>query len=163
MRYLLLTLFVASLAGCETKVCTLRGCSNQFSATVSRADGSFPNGVHQVDVTVDGVSLSCAFTFAGGTAPPTCSPDLMLTVAPAERCTETRTGNSVSLRCDPIPGQFVERISLQGTPGELRVVQTVDGVALLDEAMVPAYQAVYPNGPECGGACQQATASWTLQ
>ncbi len=154
---------VVAVAGCEEKACTLRGCVDQFSATLSRADGSFVAGAHQVDVIADGVTMSCTFNFAGGGVVATCPSGLDVTVGPATTCTEIRTGNSVSLRCDPIPGQFVEQLSLRGTPRQLRVMQSVAGVVLLDQAMSPTYEAAYPNGPECGSPCQQASATLTLQ
>ena len=164
MRYLGLVLVVASFAaaGCEQKACTLRGCTDQFSATLRRADGSFPAGAHRIDVIADGVTLSCTFSFADGGVTATCPPGLDVTVGPAEICTEFQTGNSVGYRCEPIPGQFVERLSLRATPSQLRVVQMVDGVVLIDEAMAPTYEAAYPNGPECGSPCQQASAMLTL-
>ena len=72
-------------------------------------------------------------------------------------------GNSVSQRCDPIPGQFIEGCALQGTPTNVRIVQMVDGVVLLDESIAPTYKVVYPNGPDCDPGCKQASASLTLQ
>jgi hypothetical protein len=78
-------------------------------------------------------------------------------------CTETHTGSGVSLRCDPIPGQFVETITLMGKPTQVHVWQYVDDAAILDAAVAPSYADHFPNGPECGGACRQASASWTLQ
>jgi len=151
-----------AVAGCEEKACTLRGCTDQFSATLTRADGSFPAGAHQIDVTADGVIMSCTFNFAGSGVVATCPTGLDVTVAPATTCTEIRMGDSVSLRCDPIPGKFVEQLSLRGTPSQLHLVQSVDGVALLDQAMAPTYEGAYPNGPECGATCQQASATLTL-
>ena len=166
MRYLRWAgvMVVASLAmaGCESKSCALRGCSNQFSATLSRADGSFPAGAHRVDIIADGVTMSCAFNFAGSGVVATCPSGLDVTVGPAETCMEFRSGNGVGYRCDPIPGQFIERLTLRATPSQMRVVQSVDGVALLDQAMAPTYEAAYPNGPECEPVCQQATATLSL-
>ena len=164
MRYLCLALVVASFAaaGCEEKACTTRGCTNQFSATLRRADGSFPVGAHRIDVIAGDVTLSCTFNFADGGVTATCPSGLDVTVGPATMCTEFQMGNSVGFRCDPIAGQFVEQLSLRATPTQLRVVQMVDGVVVLDEAMAPTYEAVYPNGPECGSPCQQASATLTL-
>ena len=85
-----------------------------------------------------------------------------MTVGPAEICTETRTDTGVSLRCDPVPGQFVETITLMGAPGQVHVWQYVDDAAVLDAAAAPSYQDYFPNGPECGSPCRQASLSWTL-
>jgi hypothetical protein len=109
----------------------------------------------------------CTFTFAEsspgiGWVTPAC-PGLNVTVRNAEMCTETHTGNSVSYRCDPIPHQFVETIELTGTPAQVHAWQYVDDVAVLDAAAAPSYADVFPNGPECGAVCRQASASWTMQ
>jgi len=156
---------VASLfaaAGCETKVCTEIGCVNQLSVTVTRADGSFPSGVHQVDVTADGVTRSCTFTFAGSVVSTACPSGLFLSVNQATTCTEMRTPTAVSLRCDPIPRQFVEVLSMSGMPRDVRVVQSMDGVALLDQSIAPTYKQSRPNGPGCEPLCEQASATLTL-
>jgi hypothetical protein len=161
--------WAAAGAGCfSEKVCPTLGCFDNFTATVKRADGSFPTGMHRIEMLADGATLMCAFSFAEespgiGRAAPTCPSGLMVTVGNDQTCTETRTGNAVSLRCDPIPGQFVERITLPGTPAQVHVWQYVDDAAVLDAAGAPSYAEVFPNGPECGGACRQASESWTLQ
>jgi hypothetical protein len=65
----LLALTTLALAGCgakspfQSKACTLRGCVDQFSATVTFASAAFPMGTHQLDVTTDVGALSCSFTF----------------------------------------------------------------------------------------------------
>ena len=138
-------------SGCSTKACTTRGCYDNFSATIKRADGSFPSGTHRIEILADGASLLCTFTFpletlpTGGTAQPTCASSLNVTVGP-----------------DPIPGQFVETITLMGAPGQVHVWQYVDDAAILDAAAAPTYQDYFPNGPECGSPCRQASLSWTL-
>ena len=155
-------------SSCMTKACTLVGCSDSFTATAKRADGTFPVGMHRIEIVADGVTQVCTFTFAG-TIPDsawmvaTCSSGAVVMVRNAETCTETRNGNSVSYRCDPIPGQFVETITLASTPAQVHVWQYVDDAAILDAAAAPSYADYFPNGPECGGACRQASASWTLQ
>ncbi len=148
-------------SGCSSKVCTGIGCYDNLSAAVKRADGSFPSGTHRIEILADGATLLCTFTYPL-TAQPTCASGLNVTVAPAEICTETRTDTSVSLRCDPIPGQFIETITLMGAPGQVHVWQYVDDAAILDAAAAPSYQDYYPNGPECGSPCRQASLSWTL-
>jgi hypothetical protein len=154
--------------GCSSKACTTAGCFDNVTATVKRADGSFPTGMHRIEILADGATLMCTFTFAEespgiGRATPACPSGLMVAVGNDQVCTETRTGNAVSLRCDPIPGQFVETITLPGTPAQIHVWQYVDDAAILDAAGAPSYAEVFPNGPECGGACRQASESWTLQ
>src|SRR5436190_5452594 len=111
--------FAAASAGCErTKECTLIGCADQFVATVQRADGSFPSGMHRVDVLVDGTSTSCAFVFplgtvpGGGAAAPSCPTGLMVSVEQQQVCTQTSENGGVASTCQPIPGRFFETIQL---------------------------------------------------
>jgi len=146
----------AVVGGCGGKSCTLVGCSDGFSANVRRADGSFPSGLHRIEVLADSATLTCTFTFplAVGSLP-VCG-GFSVVVFPATTCTDTR--------CDPIPGQFVETITVPGTPGQVHVWQYANDVAILDAAAAPSYQDFYPNGPDCDPApCRQASASWTLQ
>lgn len=134
-----------------------------------RIDGSFPSGTHQIDVVADGVSLSCTFTFplptvaGGGTAEPSCPPGMTVSVLPATDCTETNSGSTSAETCTDIPGQFVEWITLTGTPAEVDAQQSVDGALILDEMVAPTYQEVAPNDAECGPICHEALVDWTLQ
>jgi hypothetical protein len=159
---------VLAAAGCRSTTCPTIGCFDQFSASVRRADGSFPSGSHRLEVLADGASLTCAFTFpaadasGGGYVYAACPSGLMVNVSPALSCTDVTTGTAVSRRCDPIPGQFVESISLTGTPGQVHVWQYVDDAAVLDAAAAPTYQDAQPNGPECGSVCRQALVAWTM-
>lgn len=159
---------VFGAAGCFSKACTLVGCADQFSVELARADGTFPAGAHQVEVVADGVPVTCTFTFplavlpSGGTASPTCAPGLNVTVFPTTSCTEVRNGSSVSLRCDPIDGQWTEHIDVMGTPSEVQIRQTLDDQLLLDRTAMPVYQATRPNGPDCEPVCRQASETWPL-
>lgn len=154
--------------GCSTKACTTRGCQDQFVATVAGQGGAFPSGMHQIDVTVDGAALSCTFTFplpsvgGGGTQSPSCTTGLTVDVFPATTCTSHDADGASTLSCDPIPGQFVETITVAGKPVQVTVRQSVDGTNLLDETVTASYQTNQPNGPECPPFCQQAVESWTL-
>jgi hypothetical protein len=154
--------------GCE-KACTDVGCQNQLSAAITRTDGSFPPGLHQIEVAAaGGVPVSCTFTFSAQAPPasavtnPVCSGGLFVSVDPETICTEVRSGGGVSQRCDPVPGKWIERVSLVGTPGEIRIRQTVDGVTLLDRMMALSYRNVQPNGSGCEPICRQATETLTL-
>jgi hypothetical protein len=168
LSVLLALLMGAAGGACTTKACTDIGCQDGFTATLQRADGSFPSGTHQIDVLADGTSLSCRFAFpletapGGGTFQPSCPPGLTVTIWPATTCTQTTTGTAVSQTCQPIPGQFVETIAVSGTPTQVHVWQTVDGTSIVDAAASPSYQEARPNGPGCEPICRQATTSWQL-
>ena len=174
MRLSLLVIGVVALgailiANACSGVCTSVGCQEGFSAKVHRADGSFPIGTHQIDVFADGVSLTCTFTFplptvaGGGTSQPSCPSGMTVWVLPATDCTETNSGSTGAETCTDIPGQFVEWITLTGTPAEVQAQQSVDGAPILEVTVAPTYQEVAPNGAECGPICHQALVDWTLQ
>jgi hypothetical protein len=132
------------VSGCSSKTCTLRGCTDGFSATVGSGEiGSLPNGTHRLEVIADAASLTCTFQIPLGTTAPACSTGLSVLVAPA--------------------GQGVETITVAGTPGQVHAWQYVDDVPILDAAAAPSYEENRPNGPECEPVCRQASASWTLQ
>jgi hypothetical protein len=126
-------------------------------------------GTHQIDVTADGVTLSCTFTFPaqklpnGFDASPQCPPGLTVRVGPATMCTPLPPAAGVSgLRCEPILGQTQETITVPGTPVQVRVRQTVDGAVVLDQSVTPVYATNQPNGPGCEPTCHQAGAEWSL-
>jgi hypothetical protein len=171
IRLVLIAAYIVPFAAAcsSTKACTLRGCSDTFTATLQRADGSFASGMHRIEVLADGITTTCAFMFPFATLPsgvrasPQCPSGLTVTVGMAEICHEVRTATSVGLVCDPVPGQFVETITLLGTPAQVHAWQYVDDTPILDVAAVPEYTDVFPNGPECAPICRQASASWTLE
>jgi hypothetical protein len=140
------------IANACSGVCTNVGCQPGFSAKVHRADGSFPTGTHQV-----------AIVAGGGTSQPTCPSGMTIWVLPVTDCTETNSGSSGTETCTDIPGQFVEWITLTGTPAEVQAQQSVDGAVILDATVAPTYQEVAPNDVECGPICHQALVDWPLQ
>jgi hypothetical protein len=167
---MLLACGLAAMGACtSTKMCTLIGCSDGFSANVRRADGSFPSGAHRVEVVVDGARTTCAFTFplgtatGGGVSQPACPSPLTVAVWPLTACSDMSGDGAVSRRCDPIADRYQETIGVSGTPGQVHAWQYVDDAAILDAAAAPIYQDVTPNGPECGPVCRQASVAWTLQ
>jgi hypothetical protein len=168
-RWLMIGVVLWSAAAppaCEsTKVCPTIGCLDGFTATVQRADGSFPSGVHRIEALVDGVTLKCTFTFpfATTTTQATCDAGLNVMVLPAQICLDTHNGQSSGVSCSPIAGQFSETVTLAGTPGQVHVWQTVDDAAILDAAVAPQYADVRPGGPDCEAICRQASATWTLE
>jgi len=159
----------AAAPACDTpKACTEIGCVDGFTATVQRADGTFPSGTHRIEALVDGVTLKCTFTFPlatqnGATAQPTCDAGLDVIVVPAQICIDTHSGQSSGVSCSPIAGQFSEIVTLAGAPGQVHVWQYVDDAAILDGAVAPQYAAVRPNGPDCEPVCRQAAVAWTLE
>ena len=148
------------------KACTLIGCEDQFSATVTADATLVPSGTHTVNVVADGAAMTCTFPF-----PPDpsnqgivaqCSSGLTLFVQPATVCTTVQTDASISQQCQPIDGKFIESIWVSGTPSVVQVQQLVGGTVILDQTVSPTYQSNEPNGPGCGPTCRQAGAEWTV-
>ena len=146
-------------------VCTLIGCHDQFSATVTVDSTMVPAGRHTVTVTIDGVAGSCSFQIpptAGLTNDPCTAPGFSMTVDPAQMCATTLSTTVASQQCQPIEGFFVERIAVLGVPSSIEVQQTVGGTVIFDQTVAPTYQTNQPNGPGCEPTCHQATAVWTI-
>ena len=145
--------------------CTLIGCADQFSATVTVDSTMVPAGRHTVTVTIDGVAGACTFQIpptAGLTNDPCTAPGFSMTVDPAQMCTTTQSPTVASQQCQPIDGLFVERIAVLGAPSSIEVQQSVAGTVIFDQTVAPTYQTNQPNGPGCGPLCSQATAAWTI-
>lgn len=162
-----------SFAGCNSgpfgsMACSTRGCQDQFTATLSTVSSSVPDGIYTVDVTADGTMLSCTFTFppetlsGGGTVGAQCPIGLTVDVQPSTICTTVQTDAAKIERCDPVPGQFTELITVSGTPVSVRVQQSVGGTVILDQSATPAYESNQPNGPGCAPICHQAAVEWTI-
>jgi hypothetical protein len=158
---------VLSVPG-TSMTCTLIGCEDQFTATVSVTASAVPAGTHTVVVTADGTSSSCSFTLppqnlaAGDNAAAQCPAGLEVIVGATQVCMTTQSGDVTASHCDPVPGQLTEQISVMGSPASIRVEQSVGGTVVLDQSATPAYQTNEPNGSGCGPICHQAGADWTI-
>jgi hypothetical protein len=108
--------------------------------------------------------LTCNFTFSPATSDTALGQcgELTVMISPVLVCIDTTTEAGVVHMCDRVPGQFVESITLTGTPGQVHAWQYVNDVAILDAATAPVYQENRPNGPGCGPVCRQASVSWML-
>lgn len=167
-RVLVLILWAPVFTSGCTKACGDVGCQDQVRATVATASGAFPSGMHKIEVTSDGVVISCAFAFplatlsSGGTASPSCPAGLTVDVLPATICTSSDTDAAKTIQCAPVSSQFVEQIAVLGKPVQVRVQQSIDGTGVLDQTVTPSYQSNQPNGAGCAPTCQLATEAWTL-
>gem|GEM_PF-6511489 len=176
LGYLLLGLLACSRKpGAATPpACGQVPCEDGFTATVLVSKTSIPNGLHRVDVTVDGTELSCAFEYPPKTPSSDpileaeCQPGLKLTLAPATTCSPgQRASGAGSGPCERIGEQLAESITVKGTPRAVGVTQSVEGRPVLERFFAPVYEAIHPNGhpngPGCDRSCRQASASWTLR
>ena len=152
-------------AGCT---CTDVGCADGFAVTVTVDATMVPAGTHTLNVTVDGTSVSCSFTFPpsgasfGTIVSANCPSGLLLSFAPAETCMTVQTGTGGAEECQVVAGEFEEYLSLPGTPRSVRVQQVADGNVLLDQTLTLTYEIDQPNGASCGPTCREASAALTI-
>jgi hypothetical protein len=128
-------------------ICTLIGCEDEFTATVTVDATMVPAGNHTLTVTIDGAATSCSFNLPE-------LPNLLNDPCAA--------GFSLNVPGQPTDGKFTEMITIHGTPSSINFHQTLDGTVVLDQTVAPTYQTNQPNGPACGPTCHQAGAEWTI-
>lgn len=156
--------------GCATHVCTARGCMPQLSATLRTPTGAWPNGVYELAVrTDDGLEGVCMLRLPEQLPDPPgkvegtrCGTNIQFALSSESECQMGCDGTACWQKCTPIPGKFVGRLTVDSTPPRIALKLVRDGTDVLVEDVAPAYQDVYPNGPECGGACRQAALEYTL-
>jgi hypothetical protein len=164
-------------AGDGPRGCTRLPCNDELRITVTAEEKAIPSGFQRIDVTIDSTEISCAFPLPPATAGETmrtisaeCQPGLTADIGPATLCTTTRTGNSVSQTCTPIPGRIKETLHIVGMPKLVKVTQVVGAGAgerkedrlLLERSDTPRYGLMQPNGPGCDPICHIAVLDWTI-
>jgi hypothetical protein len=134
------------MAGCSIgHTCTLVGCSDGFSVSIVRKDGStFAAGTYSVDLTTDGVVNHVSCTIRGGYD---------------SSCDGGTTVEAVSG-----PGGVVElQVNLAGTPSDVGLSLTVPDGHVATGEWRPTYQTIQPNGPTCDPTCREAHQSLTIE
>lgn len=169
-------LLTANVAACSSsssenpKACTLLGCQDLFTASVSADVGVLPSGENTVTVEADGAIFSCTFSLSGqnssdgGISAVQCQDgaNLGVLVMSATTCMTGASDGAMGRACKPIPGKLTEYITIRGTPHSVRVKQSAAGTLLFEDTTTPTYQAQQPNGPGCGPICQYGGVTVTL-
>ena len=161
---------LASTACSATHECTEIGCSSQLSITLRTPTGAWPDGLYQLRVSTDTQREGlCTFLLPdalpsspGSVQSLDCGSTIRLELSPELECTMGCDGNACWQKCTPIAGKFVARVSIDGTPARVDLNLMRDQVPILAEMATPSYQDVYPNGPDCGPVCRQATLEYML-
>jgi hypothetical protein len=137
--------------GCDTSRVELRG-------PLAPADAAL--GTHTFTVVADGRSTTCdvEVTSTAARALEHCPFALIASVGPTMKVVETREGDVVAAREEPVPGMFKWSVRLGGEPARVRVVHRFEGRTVLDAAPELRYAPDYPNGPACPPACRKAVA-----
>jgi hypothetical protein len=164
-------LFTVIFAGCVTShECTEIGCMSQVSITLRTPTGAWSAGLYELMVRTDTqVEGSCAFRLPeqlpdvpGNVTSIPCGLGIGVEITPEVDCQMGCNGDSCWQGCTPIPGKFLVTVSMGSTPARVDLTLSRDGTAILVETAEPVYKDVYPNGPECGSACHQASLEYTL-
>lgn len=170
-----LVLFPTAL-GCgedsqELLSCTAVGCGHGLTIEVRTADDTWPPGEYSIELTFDGKTAQCSYTWTGMTqangfanVAVTCDPDVSA-MFNARTTTSKKVADdgTTTLTYTPIPGQFHLLIWFQGTPAAVHVAVRHDGTLIGQHDFSPGYSPYYPNGPECDDQpCVGAVASWQM-
>jgi hypothetical protein len=154
-----LAVALAMALGCSgPKACRLIGCVDEMALHIEHADGTPVNLA--LSLMVDGQTVTCSAPATGSTA--TCDGNVMVWSHALQDCNPQASANgAMSVVCVD-NGRFAEDVTINGTPRAVTVsLLSGDGV-VAERSFTPAYGAVQPNGPGCGGTCQQASDAWTL-
>jgi hypothetical protein len=125
-------------------------------------------GAYNLDVNADGAMSTCALHIpemlpATSPLPASCSTTATsLTLTSVTRCVMIDAGAASGGECRPVPGQFTMLLALRGTPQDVSLAVTRDGVLLTSDSLTLSYPMVLANGPSCGAPCRQASADLTV-
>jgi hypothetical protein len=139
---LLLVLLTSSLGCLETKFCNERGCVDQASITVRRADGTTPPWGLVMEV--DGRRVTCQ-------SPPRGAGGVI--------CDDNRV--QVQHR-EVASGRFEQVINFPGTPQRISVSLMADTTIVAQRNFELVYTEVRPNGEHCEPVCKQGAETWEL-
>jgi hypothetical protein len=170
LRFLALAAFAIASASCmETHACTEIGCSDGLSIELRTPTGSWTDGIYEVALRADDKLASCTLRIPeqlpdppGKVVDTSCGNGVRLNLSSVTQCEMGCDSKACWQKCTPIPGQFESHLAVTGTPARIGLTVVRDGATLLAEEVEPAYRDAYPNGPECGGACKQATLEYTV-
>lgn len=136
-------LLAPGVACLETKVCLEeRGCADQASIIVRRADGATPPMGVVMDV--DGRRVTCQ-------VPPRAAGGVI--------CDDNRV--QVQHR-EVTGGRFEQVITLPGTPRQIAVTLMADNTVVAQRSFEVVYMEIRPNGEHCEPVCKQRSETWEL-
>jgi hypothetical protein len=171
-RALAFTAVAVALGGCvASHECTEIGCMSQVSITMRTPTGAWADGLYELTVGTDTqLAGRCTFLLPeqlpmppGNVLGIACGTGMSFDLAPEVDCHMGCNGDACWQGCTPIPGQFVAHLTVNGTPGRVDLNFTRDTAPILVEMARPTYKDAYPNGPECGPVCRQASMEYMLE
>jgi hypothetical protein len=141
--------------------CTEIGCVDGLSVAGGLPAEHATAGSHRFTLELDGTSHVCTAELTGPIVSPiegTCDGELGLRLSPVTEMVEMEgpvPGTvGVTFR---LPGQYEWTLEVFGTPAQVHIVHTHDGVTVLDQTTSPTYANHQPNGPGCEPTCRRAS------
>lgn len=111
-------------------------------------------GMYIVTVAADAEIVECEVKVPGVILPETCSSDRVTIDPPRtfiERAGKDRIGSII------IEGPGIAGLEWTGSaPGRISIEIRRDGLEVLQTDLLPSYQPLFVNGPDCPGICQEA-------
>ena len=141
----------ALVPGCGLQSCTDVGCGPALS--VEFVGGQWEAGEYEITVVADGVTTTCTATLP------------LTSCESAVSCDRPDRGFWVMHSgCALEPAeQRLDGLEWTGEgPAQVSVEVRRDGALLSTESVAPSYRTSYPNGEECGPACQHADQTLTV-
>jgi hypothetical protein len=165
-----LTLAWVAGSGCrfDARSCTEVGCAGGATVVLQSPTGAWTAGTYELALVIDGNPASCALQLPAAPSPTSilaasCTSQISLDLQAETQCHALPSdGSAVGEGCTPVPGHFFQTLSLPGTPARVELTLSRDSQVLLETTVNLAYQDFYPNGPECGGSCQEASATVSI-
>jgi hypothetical protein len=143
----------------QSHSCAGVGCVDGATLTFRTATAAWTAGTYTVDLNVDGNPAMCTLVVAdppSGSVQGTCSSGDTLVLEQEVSCTQTCSSGGCSGSCAPIPGQFHQTLTFNGTPIQVAITVSRDGRQLVQDNVRLRYVASEPNGAGCG-VCHQAS------
>jgi hypothetical protein len=135
-------------AGCDEAVraCTLIGCESALVVSLTPTGEALPAGRYTVHATAgDDEAASCAFRLAP------CASGTMCLSDPSEGCRGAYLDGDTA------------RVTLPPVGSDVSLAVSRDGAAVAETALAPAYVPQYPNGVDCGAACEIARVAVSVE
>lgn len=153
---------VFSLTACQEKICTAKGCQSQVQVTFDADDGT-ALGRYVVSVQADDETFECQFTRgpdagAGGAANGGAGGATGENTVIDARCTASEINGVLEIQGTlRFEGFTVSNSTWTKTPPrKVSFDVRLDGVSVKAGSFEPEFEKYYPNGEECGDACNVA-------
>jgi hypothetical protein len=152
-RTIAVTAFAAIVASCDVgRDCTDIGCADGVFVKAEPESGVWQAGEYELTITVDGVTDHCGFSLPSEL--PTANVTTLLDCGAVVHANLYASGGCTD-NCS-LADAFQLNVTLNSSPTSVELELTRDDEVVLSDSRDVEYDDVYPNGPDCGGACKQS-------